>query len=970
MKPRLFISSTSEDLTEYRDEAIRAAYRMGFEVEAMEEFGPDRRAPADLCKERVEACDVLLGLYAHRYGFQPEGYGGKSMTELEYDWASDAGLDFQGFFVSEDVPWLPKHMDDGEQKERLQAFKAKMSGAHVLDTFESTENLRSKLFEHLQDVFASHAERLKAEDAEEGGARLAAASRALPSPPEPYVAHTYTLLQTAGVVGRAKELQILNDWVGSPSSDHYAARLLAVVAIGGMGKSALTWKWFQECAVEQMKPLAGRVWWSFYETDAGFRNFVASTLAYCLGMPVAEVMETIPVLEQETRLLRILDEEPHLVVLDGAERLLIAYSGMDFAHLADDELDARTANRVAGAMGLSEAQAEVMTSQHRLRTCIDPHVGNFLRRLTQVRSSRVLMTTRLFPSELQTDTGGARPGCEALMLTGLESEDAVALWREMGVSGEVEELQKLFATFDNYPLLVRALAGEVARYRPAPGNFTIWQQSNPDFDPYTLPIVQVKSHVLQHALTGLEDRQRDLLHTIAAFRSPATYDTLLGLFQRAGKEWSADDLDRELTGLEDRGLVGWSREQNSYDLHPIVRGVVWSGLGKDARHAVYGTLHTHFDAIPSGEDESGYLSLEEAAIDIEIFNSLVGLEEFGQASEYYFDRIHHRSTFSNMGVGYVKSGMMDSLFPNGYQYPPEGLDVFIYAQLSHCRQEESNFSESFNLWIHLMKRDSQFCGMNICNDYLAYWCQFLGFLKKSNNFLGKRLTIGVDALQGSILLKQLLVLGEYSRAKHFVEKQEEREAKIPERSGYERASTAAMRAELLLLEGDFEFARLNGMGVVCSEAAMELGELTTAVDELHQMLVEARANSWHEPELETRRALAEAYRREGNLAVARDVIDDFWDLANRGPYRLLLADMNNILAEVERDDGNMAAAITAAEEGYRQAWCDGPPYAYVRALRKSEALLDEFGAPYPEPPERDTSYDEIFARIPEPPADE
>ena len=98
-----------------------------------------------------------------------------------------------------------------------------------------------------------------------------------------------------------------------------------------------------------------------------------------------------------------------------------------------------------------------MTAQHRLRTCIDPHVGNFLKRLVRVRASRILMTSRLFPSELQTVTGKALPGCAAVFLKGLEPEDAAALWREMGVSGSDDELTRLFATFDYYPLLIRAL---------------------------------------------------------------------------------------------------------------------------------------------------------------------------------------------------------------------------------------------------------------------------------------------------------------------------------------------------------------------------------------------------------------------------------------------------------------------------------------------------------------------------------
>ena len=52
-------------------------------------------------------------------------------------------------------------------------------------------------------------------------------------------------------------------------------------------------------------------------------------------------------------------------------------------------------------------------------------------------------------------------------------------------------------------------------------------------------------------------------------------------------------LDATLTELEDRGLVGWDKAANRYDLHPIVRGVVWQGLDTRTRQDIYGILHSY-----------------------------------------------------------------------------------------------------------------------------------------------------------------------------------------------------------------------------------------------------------------------------------------------------------------------------------------------------------------------------------------
>ena len=73
-------------------------------------------------------------------------------------------------------------------------------------------------------------------------------------------------------------MDFLTDWVARPEKLGYV-RVLSVVAVGGMGKSALTWKWFNDIAPQEMSPLVGRVWWSFYEAGAGFENFVTHTLA-------------------------------------------------------------------------------------------------------------------------------------------------------------------------------------------------------------------------------------------------------------------------------------------------------------------------------------------------------------------------------------------------------------------------------------------------------------------------------------------------------------------------------------------------------------------------------------------------------------------------------------------------------------------------------------------------------------------
>jgi hypothetical protein len=230
----------------------------------------------------------------------------------------------------------------------------------------------------------------------------------IPAPPEPYIAHPYTLLQLRDLVGRQTELNALTDWVVNPATAAFSARVFCFVAIGGMGKSALTWKWFNQIAPNEMKPLAGRLWWSFYESDASFENFLIRALCY-VGGESEDAVRALPWSEREAQFLRHLNEEPYLFVLDGLERILIAYHRMDASYLADDDYDKLTANVVAGAIGLPASAAKSFVGQHRLRRTTDPRVGAFLQKLAQVTNSRILITTRLYPTELQVPTGHHRP---------------------------------------------------------------------------------------------------------------------------------------------------------------------------------------------------------------------------------------------------------------------------------------------------------------------------------------------------------------------------------------------------------------------------------------------------------------------------------------------------------------------------------------------------------------------------------
>jgi len=388
------ISSTSLDLPEHRQQAIDACWRQGIFPRAMEHL-PARDADAiRVSMEMVDEADIYIGIYAWRYGHVPVGHD-ISITEMEFNRAVERGIPILVFTIHNDHPLTITMVEaDRDAQDKLKKLKERACHGRGRLEFKSPVELRSHIIQSLSAL-------LKEQEAatQEKWVPSLHSPNFIPTAPEPYIAHPYSLLQTREVVGRRSALHLLIDWVTGNQYVRRDVRLFTIVAIGGMGKSALTWKWFNDIAPNALPHLARRMWWSFYESNAYFENFVIRALAYTAGLPEAEVRQMLAP-EREDRLWQVLDQRPFLLVLDGLERILLAYARMDAAHLPDDGLDEQTTNDIARFYGLLGNIKETYLEKHRLRNCTDSRAGYFLRRQAQVFASRLLISTRLYPAVL------------------------------------------------------------------------------------------------------------------------------------------------------------------------------------------------------------------------------------------------------------------------------------------------------------------------------------------------------------------------------------------------------------------------------------------------------------------------------------------------------------------------------------------------------------------------------------------
>jgi WD40 repeat protein len=148
---RVYLSSTFEDLKEYRAAVFAALERGGLDVARMEAYTAADERPLDLCLRDVAQSDIYVGLFAWRYGYEPPAeHGnprGQSITDLEYRQAEGATLRKLLFFAHPDTQpgWPDRFKDEatgaGERGEKLKRFRAEVGTEKTGSFFRTPDEL-------------------------------------------------------------------------------------------------------------------------------------------------------------------------------------------------------------------------------------------------------------------------------------------------------------------------------------------------------------------------------------------------------------------------------------------------------------------------------------------------------------------------------------------------------------------------------------------------------------------------------------------------------------------------------------------------------------------------------------------------------------------------------------------------------------------------------------------------------------
>lgn len=343
---------------------------------------------------------------------------------------------------------------------------------------------------------------------------VAAAPPAARAAPALFVHET---TEDAKFTGRADALARLDRWAADPG-----VRLIAVTAIGGLGKTALVGRWLRQAQAD------GVLFWSFYrerEPEGFFEALVAFGREQLSWKP------------------KDAKADPGGQALDllASRRLIVALDGLEVIQ------------EIPGTVAYGKL--------------LEIDLADFLHGHCLGGSESLLVLTSRFPfPDLTPYLGGA---LRSLPLPSLEPAEGARLLAALGVGGRAEDREEISRQLEGHPLALRVLA----RSMPAEA------RGDPTRLCQTISLEGPLEAKMERLLNFYEERMpephRQALGLVALFRAPVGEATLAPLWEKLPGKPGGDrslhaaleELRREHLLTADPGEDGQPR----YACHPILR---------------------------------------------------------------------------------------------------------------------------------------------------------------------------------------------------------------------------------------------------------------------------------------------------------------------------------------------------------------------------------------------------------------
>jgi hypothetical protein len=1032
LEPRTYrgvmVSSTFTDLQEHRAELIKIIERSGLKAIPMEyDSAKPSGTVIDSSLGMVRDGSAYVGIIAKKYGQTPKCAARNpkkvSITELEFDEAIRIQRPILLFLMGGDH--LVRESDieaTATNKRKLKAFRerAKKMGPdtevhRVYATFNSVEEFKAQAAQSIAELRRFLAERDASptkvnDDPPRQASPAKLESDPIPTPPAFYAEPAY--LGSHEFVGRRDQLETLNEWA-LPADSH---PVLLFEAIGGSGKSMLTWEWVRNHAPAVRRGTkddwAGRFWYSFYERGAIMADFCQRALAYMTGQPMEELRKK-KTTELAPQLLHQLQARPWLLILDGLERVLVAYHRIDAAQLRDE--DAGKTDEIA---------------QRDVCAAIRPEDDELLRQLTAAAPSKLLLTSRLIPRVLLNQASQPIPGVQRVPLPGMRPADAEALFRACGVTGDSTTIHAYLKTHcDCHPLTIGVLAGLVNDYLPDRGNFDRWS-ADPEgggrLNFADLDLVQKRNHILLAAIAALRPESRQLLSIVALLSEAVDYETLKALnphlppeivevnvpmnpeersrwktmsgeqkeeyeaaLQRRAAEYehavqvrlgSPDflavpkRLAETIKDLESRGLLQYDAQAKHYDLHPVVRGVASGQLVQNERESYGQRLVDHYSSRTHNPYELAQ-TLEDVRDGLGLVRAFVQMGNFEMASDVYSGDLAHALDINLEAYAEVVA-LLRPFFPNGWgtplaidrtysvSYLVNGAGIAL-AGLGQATEALAVYGSAIAVSVGCEDWNETFVILTNVTECLLHKNRLARAdicIRLALQLAGRTNNLESLFVARLLQLRQFALLGDSLRTEALWR------TLNPMGRSWSRAKYRPGDAEYFYVlakfyHGDFKEDELARAEHLAREGrnrgVVRRSQTLRGVWRMKLGKWELGAESLHEA-VQMARAVSQIdAESETLLALAKFRLGSLTDPRHEAEQLAQLKQpAHRALAELWLAIGNREQATKHALAAYRWAWADGEPFVHRYELNKSRALLEQLGAEIPNLPPYDPARDE------------
>lgn len=1014
----VMVSSTFADLETHRQELMKALRKEELVAIGMEDYVP---VPGDdiisSSLGMVRKGSAYIGLISRRYGQiiedpdrNPDLY---SVSRLEFEEAQRLRLPTLIFVMGENHPVTESGVElDAEKREKLKEYRELAKEGRIYVEFDSLEDFNSKAIH----AVARLGRYLREQDAASPNVDPPPSSKAgqeanpIPSPPAFYAEPPY--IGSHNFVGRKAELDRLSDWA-SPADPH---PILLFEAIGGTGKSMLTWEWVNKYSVSVRNDWAGIFWYSFYEKGAIMSDFCQRALAYITGKPLKDFRKK-KITELGELLLRHLQDRPWLLVLDGLERVLVAYHRIDAAQIADEEVDT----------------AEDQIAKRDPCAGIRPEDDDFLRMLAAAVPSKVLITTRLTPRVLLSPSSQGIPGVLRVPLPGLRPQDAEELLRACGISGTSREIQDYLKSHcDCHPLVTGVLAGLVNDYLPDRGNFDAWASDSAEggqLDLANLDLIQKRNHILLSAFSALPEKSRQLLSTLSLLSESVDSETLNALNPHVSalpeeveepenpeqRPWwphlseeikneelkefgenlqkyaayveaqgvrsrelptATKELTKTVRDIEKRGLLQYDHQSKHYDLHPVVRGFAAGTIGKEDKQVFGQRVVDHFSRRAHSSYEEAE-SLENLRDTLNVVRALIQMGQVQKACDIFVDELSNALIFNLEAWAEILS-IVQSVSPRGMGILPDNIFVESAKGMANTAAIALTATGDIPLATVYYEALVRASLKELDFVWLVTGVHNLGGLLVDNDRLAAAERLNLLVLEMSILLEIeedlftarlgrfdiLSLLGRFPEAESFWTVLDSMGRDWP-RWVYRSGALEEGYARFRFFQGTLDEGLL-----VAAETLCKTGKNRSGIRILY-----ALRGKWQIERKEwalAAESLNEAVRmaREvGENDVASEALlclakFNLGQLAAPVDEALQLAKAKKtprrILAELWFAIGDGEQAKDNALNAYKDAWAEGEPYVYRYELDKARELLKKLGVEIPDLPPYDPEKDKKF----------